>query len=352
MNNPTRNEYAHKSWSRLGLSFFWPPNFFFLLTLRGGHFILYHLVQVNHITSVHANERTIMWSGNYDILNEDGKAVKVYVPNHYHNRDPSDVTISTIGGPNTLLMENESDKYLSQILHFHQEGQTWTLQAHNSFASFRTLFQDAKSPFSVNVGPGVVTCQKRFIDQSNPEPEPEPVDSDLYGVVDDDDDDWGASGEDNSTNDMDDLESKLASMETSGGPPKQQQSAKNHAKTKEQHASQPGELAWFKLSEIREPPAPRPIVDQDDVGLSNDIGNDKIQQMLAKYMEEEEDMDLVNMLRGGSSSAGNKAEPDERLSDDERALRTFVDRTNRLPRQVVRYAPTGVPLWSMYVEPL
>lgn len=40
-------------------------------------------------------------------------------------------------------------------------------------------------------------------------------------------------------------------------------------------------------------------------------------------------------------------EEDERLSEEARILLGFQDRLRRAPRQVVRYAPGGKPLWSI-----
>ena len=47
---------------------------------------------------------------------------------------------------------------------------------------------------------------------------------------------------------------------------------------------------------------------------------------------------------GGGNGA---TEEDERLSEEDRILRGFQDRQRRAPRQVIRYASGGEPLWSI-----
>jgi hypothetical protein len=93
--------------------------------------------------------------------------------------------------------------------------------------------------------------------------------------------------------------------------------------------------------------------DEDDVGmLASGTSDTKIQQMLAKYMAEEEDEGILAALRGevGNSSSGGRgrtAEEDERLAPEDHALLTFTDRIKRAPRQIARYAVGGIPLWSV-----
>ena len=52
---------------------------------------------------------------------------------------------------------------------------------------------------------------------------------------------------------------------------------------------------------------------------------------------------------GGNGSGGKSRQRDERLTITDRALRAFTERLQRAPRQVVRHAPGGTPLWSLYV---
>jgi hypothetical protein len=65
-------------------------------------------------------------------------------------------------------------------------------------------------------------------------------------------------------------------------------------------------------------------------------------------MEEEDDQEILMALGGGSAGGGGVGrEKDERLSAENRALLTFTDRIKRAPRQVVRYAKGGEPMWSV-----
>jgi hypothetical protein len=99
-----------------------------------------------------------------------------------------------------------------------------------------------------------------------------------------------------------------------------------------------------------EPMATRAALDDDDVGLLD--SDEKIRNMLARYMAEEDDQDILAALRGADTGdgacGGAGGEEDERLSDEERTLRGFQDRLRRAPTQVIRRAaPNGVPLWSV-----
>ena len=70
--------------------------------------------------------------------------------------------------------------------------------------------------------------------------------------------------------------------------------------------------------------------------------------MLARYMAEEDDPEILQALKG--VSVGGGGEEDERLSVEDRVLLGFQDRLKRAPRQVVRYARGGIPLWSIPAE--
>lgn len=91
--------------------------------------------------------------------------------------------------------------------------------------------------------------------------------------------------------------------------------------------------------------------DGDEIGCG---GNDnEVQKMLAKYLEEEKDEDILAALQGksgGDGQAGGGAvgeEKYERLPPDERAFLAFAERLKRAPRQIARYAYGGIPLWSI-----
>jgi len=85
-------------------------------------------------------------------------------------------------------------------------------------------------------------------------------------------------------------------------------------------------------------------MDEDDVGMAT--GSDaKIQAMLARYMAEEDDEEILSSIRG--SVGGGGTEKDEKMPEDDRAMLTFTDRVKRVPRQVLRCAKDGTPIWSV-----
>ena len=118
--------------------------------------------------------------------------------------------------------------------------------------------------------------------------------------------------------------------------------------TKEQNSKQYADPSFeafdcYMLKVEREPTPLRQVIEADDVGLS--ASDDKIRNMLARYMAEEEDETILAALKG--TEMGGGIEEDERLKEEDRTLLGFQDRIRRSPRQVVRSAPGGTPLWSI-----
>ena len=202
-------------------------------------------------------------------------------------------------------------------------------------------------------------------------PSAPPVKSSLYDNDDDDDDDWGL---DNTKNDaaaqQKSLEDAVAAMEMgldehgSIGMAKSTKNKNSHSKQKQITDDQRKNISnnknkttnsfkCFRLKAQDEPMSDRPVLEDDDVGLSE--SDEKIRNMLARYMAEEDDEEILAALRGannggggGASTAGGGGEEDERLTDEERILRGFQDRLRREPTQVLRRAkPNGTPLWSL-----
>ncbi len=91
--------------------------------------------------------------------------------------------------------------------------------------------------------------------------------------------------------------------------------------------------------------------DSDDDDVMNDKSDAKIQNLLSKYLQEEEDTDILRALKGEGSGKGGSAEISgekyERLPPKDRAFMAFSTRVKRAPKQSVRYAYDGIPLWSM-----
>jgi hypothetical protein len=163
------------------------------------------------------------------------------------------------------------------------------------------------------------------------------------GEDEDDDNDWGDEGGGN----MESLEEAMTAMEDKlkdGTLPKRSKKSdwKPVAKIDE-----PAEKFFncFLLTKQLEPPPSNPVFEDDDVGLSAD--DDKIRNMLARYMAEEDDEIILAALRGRDTGGDIMGEEDERLTEEARLFRGFQDRLHRVPRQVVRYARGGGPLWSI-----
>jgi pre-rRNA-processing protein TSR4 len=166
---------------------------------------------------------------------------------------------------------------------------------------------------------------------------------------DDDDNDWGV--EDGDDDNMENMEAMLQDMEVSG--PKGM-GAKKKAPKKASSSNSPADLnvPRFTCYEIRatQEPGARKVtaqsLDDDDVGIAAAGSDAKIQQMLARYMAEEDDEEILSALRGSAGGGGNGTEKDERLPEEDRVMLAFNDRVKRSPRQVLRYAKNGTPIWS------
>ena len=197
---------------------------------------------------------------------------------------------------------------------------------------------------------------------------------------DNDDDDWGASyhSSQDKTNElsMDDLEAMISKCEM------QSKAATNGAQLKS-ISDKPLTDASSSVNKLDEgaPSFKRfnlemfdePFDSRTDHSQHNSIDDDedyddftsclstvdpsKVNQMLSKYLDVEDDLEILSVLKGGglgcnsdSSSiggSGGRGERYERLPPEERAFLAFTKRLRRAPLQVVRYAYGGVPLWSM-----
>ena len=94
--------------------------------------------------------------------------------------------------------------------------------------------------------------------------------------------------------------------------------------------------------------------DEDDVECGT-ADETKVDEMLARYLNMEDDEEILLALKGGNKSpsrggnefGGSGGERYERLPLEERALLSFSTRLKRAPSQVARYAYGGIPLWSI-----
>eukprot|EP00980_Cylindrotheca_fusiformis_P004197 scaffold912_cov119-Cylindrotheca_fusiformis.AAC.13 len=303
-----------------------------------------------------------MWSNNDD-YNDNGEAVKLYLPSQGPPRKSNTAPLdSHIGGEASdfdsdlpACAKCQSAMYLFVQLRLKESASkedrflcVYGCPRSDCFnqVSFENGFASG--------GQGIMCC-KRYRKEVVPEipsaPET-PVKSSWYDDNDDDDDDdndWDSGNDDDIVN----LENAVAAMEANlegGVIPKTKKEPKATPKesTNTPKHSSSSSFRCFMLNQIDEPPAPRPQIEEDDVG--NAASDDKIRNMLARYMAEEEDQDILAALKGSNTNGGgNGGEEDERLSEKDRILLGFQDRLRRASRQVIRYARGGggAPLWSI-----
>jgi pre-rRNA-processing protein TSR4 len=311
-----------------------------------------------------------MWAGGDDLHEDDSTPVRIYQPILYGgSRKPNldDATGTCVGGPPSpsLCCRSCGDELYPLVqLYTSQLNRTLQVWACNRLACFRSLFgsdgSGGRKVLCYGGGNGVVVCRRLPAIHKETRnallPVMTPPQSSATAV-----NEWAMGMHDqndtatvDNDQDMDELESKLAAMETKKGDIATKPLKETSAYEAVAKPSLPLGFPMFELHSLPEPLAPRSGLDDDDVGMaSTGRGADdrKIQQMLAQYMAMEDDEEILAALRGtgtGAHIAGRSGgERDERLSASDRALWTFTDRIKRSPRQVVRYARGGVPLWSM-----
>jgi pre-rRNA-processing protein TSR4 len=345
------------------------------LAVRPGHLLTVkasrRILEQNTIERIY-----VMWAQGED-FGEDGDRVRLYQPILY-GRKPNilDLTSCHVGGacaPACCTVCGNSLLPLAQ-LYVSEIKRTLQVLACNQASCFRTLFSASDSNDRTRNalcfgGGGVVRCYRRSVADKKAAPlTSETVmeattdwtsndvlsSSAVANTNADKNNEWDIKGGEN-TDDMDDLESKLVAMEANGPISKiqtQNQPAKQVAATSTiRDAERPG-FPCFELHSLCEPAIVQNL-DADDVGIGCGDDSRKIQAMLAKYMAEEDDPDILAALQGVAFGAGGggggQGERDERVSPADRALLTYTDRLKRSPRQVLRYAKGGTPLWSMYV---
>ena len=190
---------------------------------------------------------------------------------------------------------------------------------------------------------------------------------------DDGDNAWGGGKNSASSEDyisIDDLETLLNSCEmkspgitskpspsTDGVAVQQSQSADSANRT---NGIQPS-FEYHDLETVNEPVVHRGGGDEDDDEDDVECGNTdakKVDEMLSRYLDMEEDEEILLALKGGIKShsrggnefGGSGGERYERLPPEERALLSFSTRLKHAPSQVARYAYGGVPLWSIPLQ--
>jgi len=329
-----------------------------------------------------------MWKGGED-YNGDGDRVRLFQPIVYGRKpQQNDRAASFVGGslsspPPPTCTSCQGSMYLLVQLFvpvtantsdtLEGVGRTFRVYACNEAACVSRLF--AVGPLSYG-GEGVIVCHRESVqipkgadakasmattsDKSPSQQQPagqawtDDVSAVQHGAA--DSDDWGEGCMESET-DMEAMEAKLAAIETTLQHKGFAQSTrKNYRPLKPKTEASPA--LSFRCLELHSLQEPLSVVrrdaemDEDDVGIEG--SDDKIQKMLAKYMAEEDDEEILNALRStptGCANAGKggggRRERDERLSVEDRVFLTYSDRLKRSPRQVLRHAPGGVPLWSV-----
>ena len=332
---------------------------------------------------------------------QEVQQVRLYQPIAYASGrptlDPNDPTVSFIGGSSANNINNNTPltpcahcgTVLQPLVQLHVPTRQATYQVVgcNRASCVNALFQERKendtdsnnnnSPFYSVGGGGVFHCWKIDATEQHkksspgvPTPAAVPAKAPSKTTTTAKTNDWMVDSDDDDDDDAA-LEQQIAALEVkeknndTNSNSKPKQTAPKKASKNTFPTGGGGGLPCFELHSLLEPPGkPRNDDEEDDDDDDMITGNSssanaaddaKIQQMLAKYMAEEEDEDILNALRGttgsggGNGSGGKSRERDERLTITDRALRAFTERLQRAPRQVVRYAPGGTPLWSLYV---
>lgn len=305
-----------------------------------------------------------MWNDDEEV-NDNGEFVKLYMPAQSPSQYNS-TSLSHIGGRSSFEEDAPSCAKCGQPMHLLVQLHLAKSCKSDGTLVDRTLcvfgcplakcFEELKfeKGFSSG-GQGVMCCQSRetpAAEAKKPSPAPPvaPSKSSWYNdgdAEDDDDDDWGLDSK--NTKDLSHLESAVAAMEQSlenGTISKPKSDEKFRPAKGRLSKESTGAFKCYTLKEQNEPIALQKV-EEDDVGLT--ASDEKIRNMLARYMAEEEDEYILAALRG-TNIGGGAGEEDERLSAPERILLGFQDRLRRAPRQVVRYARGGVPLWSIVSE--
>lgn len=320
-----------------------------------------------------------MWKNGSDV-NDFGEPVRLYLPIAYKFNGTIQPNISVIGGTPSYF---ENDQHVTRDhascgicgdamhllvqlhvprtpegIHQYAVRRSVYLFGCNRASCGRRALEQGGGNFSFGGG-GTIACRRSqdpdqesevaVAEKEAPEPAKSTWGDDTDAADDDsDDNDWSNVGGE----DVGDMEAMLNNMEISG--PKGIGAKKKPGKKQAANANSSNvdpSIPRFTCFEIRAQQEPAgkkgfdaDIVEEDNIGISSS-SDEKIQAMLARYMAEEEDEEILSAIRG--SVGGAATEKDEQLSEGDRAMLTFTDRVKRAPRQVLRYAKNGEPIWSL-----
>ena len=318
-----------------------------------------------------------MWKNGSDV-NDFGEPVRLYLPIAYKFNGTIQANTSVIGGTPSyfdndqhvtrdqascricgdamhLLVQLHVPSTQDGIHQFSVRRSLYLFGCNRASCGRRALEQDG-GDFSFGGG-GTMVCRRSqdsyresevaVIAKETPEPAKSTWADDTVAATDDDDNDWSGVGDE----DVGTMEAMLNNMEISGpkGIGAKKKSVKKH--TVSNGGTVDASIPRFTCYEVRaqqEPTGKRGAeadnTEDDNIGISSS-SDEKIQAMLARYMAEEDDEEILSAIRGSVGWAAT--EKDEQLSEGDRAMLTFTDRVKRAPRQVLRYAKNGEPIWSL-----
>lgn len=326
-----------------------------------------------------------MWSGRGSV-NDRGESVLLLEPisrkpNKCKSVTASDAKTSFIGGTPVFYSDDvnladlsrptcrQCNKYMYLVLQMYAPlddinlDRTMYVFACNSAACINYGFSkshDHNNRFNLG-GHGVVCCIRSQSKQDAPSSMPRIVSSEKKNAPnwDDDigwgeeDDEWGTNNEDDC---MNDIETMLAKLETEEGQSKvRDKTVKAFNKdTMDSSASENFSFPKFDLDCYDEPSLNKSKENEDfdsDDEDDFDTKEDSVQKLLSKYLMEEEDESILSAIKGNdlsksTSQNGGDVEKYEKLPAEDRAFLAFSNRVKLAPKQSVRYAFDGVPLWS------
>lgn len=330
-----------------------------------------------------------MWS-NRGSVNDRGESVLLLEPisgkpNKSQCVTASDAKTSFIGGTPVFYSDDLNLAYLSRPICSHcnkdmylvlqmyaplddiQLDRTMYVFACNSAACINYGFSkspDDNNRFNVG-GNGIICCirsQSKQVAQSSTPPPPVPSEKkNVTDWVDDtgwgeEDNEWGTNNEDEC---MNDIEAMLAKLETDDGQAKVRDKVVKtpNKDTVNLSVSESFSFPKFDLDCYDEPSLNKSYENADfdsDDEDEYETTEDSVQKLLSKYLMEEEDESILSAIKGNdlsktSSQNGGDGEKYEKLPAEDRAFLAFSNRVKLAPKQSVRYAFDGVPLWSRSV---
>jgi len=175
---------------------------------------------------------------------------------------------------------------------------------------------------------------------------------------------WSITEENNSsTLNLQELEEALTNLEYSSKSTKQNKTLKNKSNNISKIIKCCSSFPFVELEWRVEPRTDSRnfcqnnfLEDSDDDCFTESVDELKIQMLLDKYLEEEDDEEIKKSIQQSFQkkkslkkhiNLSEKIELYERLPPKQQAFYLFTSRIKRTPNQVLRYAYGGLPMWSI-----